>query len=60
MSQKSYTLVIEYDHGNQVINEDNDTVMDKMLERFEQRIKDMDMPKSNTEPYIQVVSLTEV
>lgn len=56
-TEKVYTLTIEYANGTQVVNASNDTVMDKMLARFEQRIKDLDMPKSNTEPYIQVKTL---
>lgn len=60
-TEKSYTLVLEYSpgaSGNTIINEDNDTVMDKMLERFVQRIRDLEMPESNTEPYVKVKSLT--
>lgn len=58
---KNYTLVLEYNpgaSGSTVINEDNDTVMDKMLERFVQRIRDLDMPESNTEPYVKVKTVT--
>lgn len=60
-TEKTYTLVLEYNpgaSGQTVVNEDNDTVMDLMLERFVQRIRDMDMIESNTEPYVKVKTVT--
>lgn len=54
---KTYSLTIECGNGTAVVNADGDTEMDLMLSKFEERIKGLDMPESNTEPYIKVKSL---
>lgn len=60
-TEKSYTLVLEYEAGAQgerVVNETTGkTLMDEMIERMEARIKALDV-NSSQPPYIKVKSLT--